>query len=94
LWKFGLPMGLLGIIIPVIFFGIGVPKIGSGLGTILGAAELPAAVVMSVLVLRGQVTMLQGGGIVLIFGGICLPQLALVNQKKANTREKIERAGA
>ncbi len=94
LWKFGLPMGLLGIIIPVIFFGIGVPKIGSGLGTILGAAELPAAVVMSVLVLREQVTMLQWAGIVLILGGICLPQLTLVNQKKANTREKIERAGA
>ncbi|MBG9737144.1 EamA family transporter [Paenibacillus alvei] len=94
LWKFGLPMGLLGIIIPVIFFGIGVPKIGSGLGTILGAAELPAAVIMSVLVLREQVTVLQWAGIVLIFAGICLPQLTLFQHKRLNTEDVTERAGA
>lgn len=40
LWKYGLPLGLLGIVIPVLFFSIGVPKLGSGLGAILGAAEL------------------------------------------------------
>ncbi|MCM3337974.1 MULTISPECIES: EamA family transporter [unclassified Paenibacillus] len=82
LWKYGITMGLLGIIIPVVFFGIGVPKVGSGIGTILGAAELPAAVVMSVAVLNEQVTWLQWFGIIIIFAGICLPQLSLVQRAR------------
>ncbi|MBN3522972.1 EamA family transporter [Paenibacillus apiarius] len=83
LWKYGITMGLLGIIIPVVFFGIGVPKVGSGIGTILGAAELPAAVIMSVAVLNEQVTWLQWTGIIIIFAGICLPQLSLAQRMRS-----------
>lgn len=82
LWKYGLVMGLLGVLVPGVFFGLGVPKIGPGLGTILGAAELPAAVIMSVTVLQEQVSWLQWAGLALIFAGICLPQLAYVRQER------------
>lgn len=75
LWKFGFPLALLGIIIPVIFFAIGVPKVGPGLGTILGAAELPAAVIVSVLVLHEQVSALRWTGIIVVLLGIAIPQL-------------------
>lgn len=75
LWKYGLPLGLLGIVIPVLFFSIGVPKLGSGLGTILGAAELPAAVVASVLVLHEDVSLLRWVGIIVVLIGIATPQL-------------------
>lgn len=74
LWHYSVPLGLLGIIIPVIFFAIGVPKVGPGLGTILGAAELPAAVIVSVIVLHERVSVLQWSGIVLILIGIAIPQ--------------------
>lgn len=74
-WKFSIPQALLGSIIPVVFFTIGVPKIGPGLGTILGAAELPAAVVVSVLVLHEEISVLQWSGIILILIGIVIPQL-------------------
>ncbi|MGG4107679.1 DMT family transporter [Paenibacillus lautus] len=75
LWKFGLPLGLLGIVIPVLFFSIGVPKLGSGLGAILGAAELPAAVVASVLILHEEVSFLRWVGIIVVLLGIATPQL-------------------
>jgi drug/metabolite transporter (DMT)-like permease len=75
LWKYGIPLGLLGIIIPVIFFSIGVPKVGSGLATILGAAELPAAVVASVLVLQEHVSALRWVGIIVVMIGIAAPQI-------------------
>lgn len=75
LWKYGLPLGLLGIVIPVLFFSIGVPKLGSGLGTILGAAELPAAVVASVLVLQEDVSLLRWVGIFVVLIGIAAPQI-------------------
>ncbi|MNJ48734.1 EamA-like transporter family protein [compost metagenome] len=75
LWKFGIPLGLLGIIVPVIFFAIAVPKVGPGLGTILGAAELPAAVIVSVLVLQEHVSFLQWFGIVVVLVGIAVPQI-------------------
>ena len=80
LWKYGIPLALLGIVIPVVFFAIGVPKVGPGLGTILGAAELPAAVTMSVLVLHEEVTALQWLGIAVVLFGIAIPQLQLTKR--------------
>jgi drug/metabolite transporter (DMT)-like permease len=92
-WKYSVPQALLGSIIPVIFFAIGVPKVGPGLGTILGAAELPAAVIVSVLVLREQVTGLQWFGIILILVGIVIPQIAGVwRNKRQNKRGFTETA--
>ncbi|MFB0831158.1 DMT family transporter [Brevibacillus laterosporus] len=81
LWMYGLALSSLGIIIPVVFFSIGVPKVGSGLGTILGAAELPAAVIASVTVLGEHVSTLQWSGILLILLGIAIPPLML-NKKQ------------
>lgn len=86
LWKFGLPLGLLGIVIPVLFFSIGVPKLGSGLGAILGAAELPAAVVASVLVLHEEVSVLRWVGIFVVLLGIATPQLLPVWIRKKSPK--------
>ncbi|MGF7049893.1 drug/metabolite transporter (DMT)-like permease [Paenibacillus sp. DS2015] len=86
LWKFGIPLALLGTIIPVIFFSIGVPKIGSGLATILGAAELPSAVVASVLVLQEHVTPLRWVGIIVVLIGIAAPQLLPMWTRNSSTR--------
>lgn len=82
LWVYGLLLGLFGLFIPTLFFAIGVPKIGSGLGTIVGAAELPMAVFMSSVVLRETVTPLQWLGVILILLGIAFPQWKSYRQKK------------
>ncbi|WHX50701.1 DMT family transporter [Paenibacillus woosongensis] len=81
LWKYGIPLGLLGIIVPVIFFAIAIPKVGSGLGTILSAAELPAAVIVSVTVLREHVSILQWIGIAVVLVGIAIPQMVSLLSK-------------
>ncbi|WP_371812553.1 EamA family transporter [Sporosarcina sp. Marseille-Q4063] len=75
LWVYGLALGLFGMIIPVYLFTIAVPKVGLGMSSILGAFELPIAVLVSVILLRETVTALQIIGIVIIIIGITLPTL-------------------
>jgi drug/metabolite transporter (DMT)-like permease len=82
LWIYGGLLGIFGLLIPTLLFAIGIPKIGSGLGTILGAAELPMAVFMSSLVLKELVTPLQWLGVILILLGIAFPQWVIYRQKK------------
>ncbi len=76
LWQFGLILGVFGVVLPVLLFALGAPKISTGLATILGAGELPVAVIASVLVLSEQVTALQWIGVIVILLGIAYPQIA------------------
>ncbi|WP_110112282.1 EamA family transporter [Bacillus sp. CGMCC 1.16541] len=82
LWVWGCLLGLFGLFIPTLFFSIGVPKIGSGLATILGAAELPTAVFMSSLILRELVGAMQWIGVLLILVAIIYPQWAEHQKEK------------
>ncbi|KAB7709107.1 EamA family transporter [Bacillus aerolatus] len=70
---YGLPTGFFGSLVPAVLFNIGMPKIGSGLGTILSASELPMAVFMSTLVLHEVVTFSQWVGVIVILAGIAYP---------------------
>ncbi|MBM7587942.1 drug/metabolite transporter (DMT)-like permease [Bacillus pakistanensis] len=74
LWKYGLLLGLFGTILPILFFAIGTPHLESGISTIVGAAELPAAVIAAMIILHELVTPLQGLGVLLILIGIVIPQ--------------------
>lgn len=76
LWVYGLILGVFGIIIPILFFSIGIPKVGGGTASILSAIELPVAVTASVLLLNEQMTILQICGIVIILIGMTLPTIA------------------
>lgn len=82
LWKYGLALGLLGIIFPAICFSIGVPRVGPYMATILGAIELPTAIVSSVVVLKETVSIFQWLGIVLILAGIVIPQAVWINNPR------------
>ena len=75
LLKYGLIMGFFGSLVPPLLFNIGMPKIGSGLGTILSASELPTAVLMSTLVLNEAVTISKWIGVIVILIGIVYPNL-------------------
>ncbi|WNS46888.1 DMT family transporter [Paenibacillus sp. MMS20-IR301] len=72
---FGFLLGLFGAFIPPVLFAIGVPHIGGGMAGILGAAELPVAVLLSSFVLHEQVSGLQWIGVVLVLLGVVLPEL-------------------
>ena len=73
LWKFGIVLGLFGIILPILLFSLAASKVGGALVSILSAMELPVAIIVSVVVLNEALTLLQVGGIVLVLIGIILP---------------------
>lgn len=75
LWKYGLILGSLGIVIPIYLFSIGIPKVGTATASILSAAELPVAVVISIILLSETVTPMQFVGIFIILIGISLPSI-------------------
>ncbi|WP_042352667.1 EamA family transporter [Bacillus massiliigorillae] len=80
--KYGILLGFFGLVIPPILFAAGVPKIGTGLATILGAAELPVVILLSMFVLKEDVSGVQWMGVLLILMALILPQLPQVKRKK------------
>ena len=82
LWKYGLALGLFGIILPIYLFSIAIPKIGGALASILSAIELPVAVTVSVIVLHEPLTAVQIIGIVLVIAGMMLPTIVAQRQQK------------
>lgn len=75
LWKYGLILGIFGIVLPILLFSIGIPKVGAGTASILSAIELPVAVTASVILLHEHMTVLQIVGIVIILVGMTLPSI-------------------
>lgn len=80
---FGFLLGLFGAFIPPLLFAIGVPHIGGSMAGILGAAELPVAVLLSSFVLHEQVTALQWIGVVLVLLGVALPELYKSRERRS-----------
>jgi drug/metabolite transporter (DMT)-like permease len=72
---FGLVVALFGMILPIVLFAIGTPHLDSSISTIVGAAELPAAIIAAVIILNESVSELQLVGILLILIGIIIPQI-------------------
>ncbi|WP_083675801.1 EamA family transporter [Paenibacillus borealis] len=81
---YGFLLGLFGAFIPPVLFAIGVPHIGGGMAGILGAAELPVAVLLSSFVLHEHVSWLQWTGVIIVLIGVVLPELYKLRWK--NTR--------
>lgn len=82
LWKFGLILGMFGIIVPILLFGIAAPKVGGALTSILSAMELPVAICVSVIVLHETLTVLQIAGIALVLCGMVLPTYLTSKKQK------------
>jgi len=79
LWKWGIFLAIFGTIIPPIAFTKGLPVIGTGLGSILSALEIPVSIMSAHFVLGEVVSPIQWVGILIILGSIVL----------INTRSKI-----
>lgn len=87
LWIYGGLLGLFGVVFPPLLFNIGMPKVGSGLGTILSASELPTAVLMSLFVLQEAVAIVQWLGVIIILFGIMYPYLISIRLKRGKRAE-------
>lgn len=73
--KFGLILGMFGLLAPVILFGIGTPHLPTGLSTIMAASELPCGIAISTFVLAEPLSAGQAVGIVIILAGVVISQL-------------------
>jgi drug/metabolite transporter (DMT)-like permease len=86
---YGFFLGLFGVVLPPVLFAIGMPRVGVGLGTILAAAELPVAVIMSAFILAEQVLIIQWVGVVVILAGIYVGNLNLSLEKLMPTMNSL-----
>ncbi|ACT03748.1 EamA family transporter [Paenibacillus sp. JDR-2] len=77
LLPYGLALGVFGVVLPPLLFSIGMPHVGSGLGTILTASELPIVVILSSFVLAEPISAPQWIGVVIILSGIVSSNLRL-----------------
>lgn len=75
LMLYGFLLGLFGAFIPPVLFAVGVPHIGEGMAGIVGASELPVAVLLSSFILNEHVSVLQWTGVFVVLIGIALPEL-------------------
>jgi len=63
---FGLLLALFGTVIPPLLFSYGMPKTGYSLGSVLGAIELPVAIIMSSFYLNESVSLFKWSGVAFI----------------------------
>ncbi|MCL1847868.1 MAG: DMT family transporter [Coriobacteriia bacterium] len=71
---FGIPLALLGIVLPVLLIQKGAPHISDGVTTIMASSELPSGILMAALFIGDAVGVLEWLGVVIILGGIVLSQ--------------------
>lgn|SRR5690606_18200504 len=84
IYQFGLLLSAFGTVLPPLLYAYGMPKVGTSLGSILSAVELPVAVAMSFFVLHESVTVLQWIGV-----GAILAVVAWINLKPKQVGEKL-----
>lgn len=74
--KWGSFLGFFGTILPPVLFNKGMPKVGTGLGSIISALEIPVSVFSAYLLLNENISFLQWLGIAII-----LISVILINRK-------------
>ena len=73
--------GTCGFFLPVLLFSIGTPQLPCGLTTILAAAELPAGLLVGMLVLAEPVGPVEWLGVAIILVGVCMSQLQFLRKR-------------
>ena len=88
LWSYGLVLGPLSFVLPMILFGIGCARISPGLSTIMASSELPISVACAVLILHEAVTPLQLLGTAIILLGVAVAQLPSFRRMSRKNKRK------
>lgn len=70
--KWGIFLGFFGTIIPPILFNKGFPKVGTGLGSIISALEIPVSVLSAYWILGEDISTLQWLGILIILFAVMI----------------------
>ena len=76
--------GLFGMTLPVLLFGLGTPHLTPGMSTIMTSAELPAGLLLAMLVLGEPISAVEWLGVAIILAGVCIAQVRL--GKRSTTR--------
>lgn len=77
--QWGVLIALFSIILPLLFFSMGMPKITAGIGGILSALELPASIIFAYLLLHEHITTIQFLGVLLIL--IAISSVHLIQKR-------------
>ncbi len=85
LMMYGALLGTFGAFIPPFLFAYGVPHVGEGIASVLGAAELPVAVLLSSIVLHEQVSAWQWVGVGIVLLAVAIPELERRFRRTDNT---------
>ena len=72
---YGIIMGLFGLVLPVLLFALGTPHLPAGTCTILTSSELPAGLLLAMLVLGTPLSAVEWIGVAAILGGVALAQV-------------------
>ena len=75
--------GLFGLMCPVLLFGLGSPHLPAGLSTVMAAAELPAGLLIAMIVLGEPLGVIEWLGVVVILAGVCLAQVPALRGARA-----------
>ncbi|MDI2111810.1 EamA family transporter [Commensalibacter nepenthis] len=68
--KWGIIIACFSIVLPLLLFAQGMPNITAGIGGVLSALELPAAIIFAYFILDEHINLLQFVGVLLIFAAI------------------------
>lgn len=80
---FGMVTGFLGMMLPVILFGLGSPHLPAGVSTVMASSELPAGLLISMIALGEAVGPTQWLGVAIILAGVAVSQLGNMASVKA-----------
>ena len=67
--------GFFGLMCPVLLFGLGSPHLPAGLSTVMAATELPAGLLIAMIVLGEPLGAVEWLGVAVILAGVCLAQV-------------------
>lgn len=87
----GLITGICGFFLPVLLFSMGTPHLPTGLSSILAASELPAGLLVAMLVLGSPVGAVEWMGVAIILAGICVAQMPFPRRSKASASVQRQR---
>jgi len=80
--KWGIFLGFFGTILPPVLFNKGFPELGTGLGSIIAALEIPVSVFSAYLILQEEISALQWLGIAIILCSVVLINLKKLRKSK------------
>ena len=75
--------GFFGLMCPVLLFGLGSPHLPAGLSTVMAAAELPAGLLIAMVVLGEPLGVVEWLGVAVILAGVCLARAPSLLRRQA-----------